>query len=379
MNCIIAGVDFPSVERIEKEAFTLCKDLTGIDLPASCIVISDGGFEDCTKLKYAELPGILDIHPFTFARCTALESVDIPKVRLIFEHAFDGCAKLRSSFGELSPIGSLGKFVTDASAIFEYAFRGCKSIEKLSCPNLIVAREASFSGCTGITELSLPVATRIEMEAFGECSSLQKLSLPATEVIDMFAFLDCTGLTELALPKIKSIGDYAFLGCPNIWKVSFGRGHTEAQMIALSERIFGTPATRAGSEANASFANIELELGENVLPKPAGNSWNGYTWKSVTVVPAETGIEKITAASALNVYPNPIKGSATVSFELADARDVKISLSDVSGKALMEVYKGLAAAGTFSKTFNTGHLPSGIYFLTIWENGNATVKKLIIE
>ena len=376
----IAEGDFPSLERIEEEAFMGCNDLTELNLPASCIVISPRGFMDCKKLVNAELPGILDIHPSTFSGCSALKEVYIPVVRIIFEHGFDGCTNLRSSFGELTPIGKLGWFETDASAILEYAFRGCKSIEKLSCPKLIVAREASFSGCTGITELSLPVATRIETEAFGECSSLQKLSLPATESIEMFAFVDCSGLTELALPKIKSIESYAFLGCPNIRKVSFGKGHTEAQMITLSETIFGSTQTRAAGEANASFPeNLELELGENVLPKPVGNSWNGYTWKSVTVAPAETGIKKIPVANALKVYPNPAKENATVSFELANACDVQIALSDMSGRKLTDVYKGFTTAGIFTKTFNAGHLANGVYLLSILVDGNYSVKEIIVS
>ena len=209
------------------------------------------------------------------------------------------------------------------------------------------------------------------MEAFYECSSLQKLSLPATEVIDMYAFAECSGLTELALPKIKSIGYCAFSGCPNIWKVSFGRGHTEEQMITLSETIFGT-GTRAGGEANASFPeNLELELGENVLPKPAGNTWNGYTWKKVTVVPAGTGIEEVTAANALNVYPNPVTDRLHI--ECRDAMhcvSTEYIIYNSMGQAVMQ--------GKLQGEISTLHvesLPKGIYYLNIAEQTVKFVKK----
>jgi len=373
----IAKVELLSAKFIRHNAFDACNSLTEIYLP-SCLQLFESAFANCKNLKTADFPNVTEVSKFAFRYCTALEDVDISNVEIIYTSAFDGCTKLRTCWGELAPIGAGVEL--NAFVVYEYAFRNCTSIEKLSCSNLQIVSNATFIGCSGIKELKLPITTQIEMEAFYGCSSLQKLSLPATEEIGMYAFAGCSGLTELALPKIKSIGYSAFSGCPNIWKVSFGKGHTEAQMITLSETIFGSSQTRATGEANASFPeNLELELGENVLPKPVDNTWNGYTWKSVTVVPAETGIKKIPVANTLNVYPNPAKESATVSFELASACDVQIALSDMSGRKLTEVYKGFATAGTFTKTFNTGNLANGVYLLSILIDGNYSVKEIIVS
>ena len=374
MNCILTEVDFPSVLDIGNEAFMLCHSLTNIDLPF-CQTMGEGVFDDCKNLRNAELPRLIGILKNTFTGCSALESIYIPRVGSIYKHAFAGCTKLSSSWGELAPLDDW--FEIEASDIYEYAFRGCKSIKKLSCPNLKYVYEASFSGCTGITELKLPLATEIESEAFGECSSLQKLSLPATESIAMFAFIDCTGLTELALPKIKSIGAYAFMGCPNIWKVSFGKGHTEAQMIALSERIFNAPELKSGDENDSPFqkntATIELELGENVLPKPSGNIWNGYTWKSVTVVSADTTVEikEVTLANTLSVYPNPVTEQLRI--ECKDAVNgfsTEYTIYNIMGQIVMqgELQREVS-------TLNVESLENGMYFLRIAEQTVKFVKE----
>jgi hypothetical protein len=172
----------------------------------------------------------------------------------------------------------------------------------------------------------------------------------------MFAFVNCTGLRELALPRIKTIGIGAFSGCSNIWKVSFGRGHTEAQIITLSEKIFGAPAARAGGEMFATNpATIDLELGEFVLPKPVGNSWNGISWKSVTVLPAFSNINEITD-SELIVYPNPASDRFHIAGIIANT---PVTVLDMTGKTVLQKIVNPGEA------ISVENLPAGVYFLRV--------------
>ena len=134
------------------------------------------------------------------------------------------------------------------------------------------------------------------------------------------------------------------------------------QIITLSEQIFGISGMRAGG--NVSSADIEIELGENVLPKPQGNNWNGFTWKKVTVVPVVTGIEEINVANALNVYPNPVTDLLHV-----ECRDVARNVSTALTLAEYFIYNSVGQIvmrgqmqGEIS-TLNVEFLPSGMYLI----------------
>jgi hypothetical protein len=192
-------------------------------------------------------------------------------------------------------------------------------------------------------------------------------------------------LDFIVLYNIKKIDEGAFKGCGSLKTVTLGTEFTKPEMIEMGLGAFWRPpdsSLRSEDDEDleeTKTEEIELTLGEFVLPKPEGNNWHGYTWKNIVIEPAPTGIKEVIKSDNISLYPNPAKESATVSFELEKTSDIKISLMDVSGKEIAVVYKGFADAGIFVKTFSTGHLPGGVYLLNVSVNGNDTVKKIIVK
>ena len=77
--------------------------------------------------------------------------------------------------------------------------------------------------------------------------------------------------------------------------------------------------------------------------------------------------EELRHAENLTVYPNPSNGMFTVNAKGAYALDVL----DVSGRT---VYNGNANGNT---AIDLSHLQAGIYMLSITQNENRTVKRLL--
>lgn len=76
------------------------------------------------------------------------------------------------------------------------------------------------------------------------------------------------------------------------------------------------------------------------------------------------------------VYPNPTKGDFGVLFSSKFSSGVTISVHDIVGKKVYE--KEFPSAPLFNETIQLNGIQSGIYFLTITDSYNTTVKKVVI-
>jgi len=82
--------------------------------------------------------------------------------------------------------------------------------------------------------------------------------------------------------------------------------------------------------------------------------------------------------SDLLITPNPASADVTISFELANATDMRVVLTDISGHELLVVYNDKHNAGAFLKIFSIKTLPTGVYYLKISHSGkNIRIEKII--
>ena len=206
---------------------------------------------------------------------------------------------------------------------------------------------------------------------------LKNFSAPNIKYIGKYVFESCSNLTTVNFPLVTIIGSWAFYECINLTSVSLETKFITPHSIRFYSDVF------LGVETE----NIDLILGENVLPLPdlTANTWqtqngtaNGtpYVWKSIKIT---DGIEEIIKNATVSIFPNPTAENATVSFELETACNVKIVLSNVLGQELIQVYDGFANEGFFIKTINTKHLSKGVYLLKVLIGGNYTVEKIIVN
>jgi hypothetical protein len=78
-------------------------------------------------------------------------------------------------------------------------------------------------------------------------------------------------------------------------------------------------------------------------------------------------------------FPNPFNPSTSISFELAKAANVNLSVYDVNGKLVATLVNGQVEAGKHSVSWNAGkNVTSGIYFAKLQSEGLSSVLKMTL-
>ena len=151
-----------AVTSIGEGAFSDCKSLSSITIPASVTSIGEGTFRDCSSLSSIVLPdNITSIGSHAFINCSSLKSIVIP----------DG-----------------------VTSIGEWAFAACQLLTSIVIPDgVTVLGDWAFCCCSSLSSIVIPKGvTKIGIHAFEECSSLSSITIPAS---------------------VTSIGGWAFRGC----------------------------------------------------------------------------------------------------------------------------------------------------------------------
>ncbi len=86
-----------------------------------------------------------------------------------------------------------------------------------------------------------------------------------------------------------------------------------------------------------------------------------------------TGIEEISSNNSISIFPNPATSSFTLQLK-AQVRDAEVAIYDVLGKEMMRN----KMTGT-SMEIEKGNMPSGVYFIKVWNNDWQRVEKIVVE
>lgn len=108
------------------------------------------------------------------------------------------------------------------------------------------------------------------------------------------------------------------------------------------------------------------------------------TWSTADVkkyyYDATTNIESNEIANSLDVliYPNPSNGNFNLKYEVNKTSEIKILLSDITGKIIEVLLLDNKQTGNHTLKFQKQDLSSGTYLIKIMNKNNLTTKKLII-
>lgn len=99
--------------------------------------------------------------------------------------------------------------------------------------------------------------------------------------------------------------------------------------------------------------------------------------KFVGVIPSGINENK-SEIGAVNIYPNPAADKASINVSLNKTGKVTITLFDMTGKAIVNVFTGQMNAGLNTVTINTTELSAGIYFTKISSDNYSKTVKIVI-
>lgn len=83
-------------------------------------------------------------------------------------------------------------------------------------------------------------------------------------------------------------------------------------------------------------------------------------------------------ASSLTIFPNPSSEKSEVKFSLLENTRVEISLFDMRGACISDIYEGKLAQGEHNIGFSTSGIASGTYLLRISDGSNSNYRNLVI-
>ncbi|MEO6166038.1 MAG: T9SS type A sorting domain-containing protein [Chitinophagales bacterium] len=84
-------------------------------------------------------------------------------------------------------------------------------------------------------------------------------------------------------------------------------------------------------------------------------------------------------ASCIEVYPNPVSNTATISLSLIKGTHTVVELFDLTGRGLQTLLDKNLAAGNHEVIFNRRQLSPGLYLLQVKMGDQLDVKKLVVE
>jgi hypothetical protein len=78
-----------------------------------------------------------------------------------------------------------------------------------------------------------------------------------------------------------------------------------------------------------------------------------------------------------NVFPNPTSGMTTINYTLANASDIHMSITDLSGKVIYTQENKSQAAGSNQFAFDAANFANGVYYVTVRSGESVITKKFV--
>jgi Immune inhibitor A-like, MAM domain/Secretion system C-terminal sorting domain/Carboxypeptidase regulatory-like domain len=122
-----------------------------------------------------------------------------------------------------------------------------------------------------------------------------------------------------------------------------------------------------GSYPNAPETSDMFPFVKTIVPGADGqpvNNWDASDWQVSELASDEEAVVEMPADYTLHpVWPNPFNASATISVDLPQRSQLKVSVYSVDGRVVAELVNGETASGSHVFQLDGTGLASGIYFV----------------
>jgi hypothetical protein len=78
-------------------------------------------------------------------------------------------------------------------------------------------------------------------------------------------------------------------------------------------------------------------------------------------------------------FPNPFNDRTEIVYSLAEANDVTIEISDITGRVVNQLDEGFKSTGTHKVEIKANELESGIYFYTLKAGSFVETKRMVVK
>lgn len=175
----------------------------------------------------------------------------------------------------------------------------------------------------------------------------------------------CTGSDNIIVSvnptPVIEIGNDTVVGAGYVFNLDAGLGYNS---YLWSNNTSDPTATIIADEPQVIFVRVVDAFG-----------CTGYDEFKVDIA---LGAEELHNAQAFNVFPNPVKNSTQVQFELKQFSDVEIQLFDIQGRVVFNQKESLSQ-GAYTNPLDLSSVEAGTYILTLKVNGEMAAQTRIVK
>jgi len=119
---------------------------------------------------------------------------------------------------------------------------------------------------------------------------------------------------------------------------------------------------------------LELSLPDGIYSYRAFK----FPWDGKPLYVDLTSVKIPSAYRLKQNYPNPFNPSTKIDFDLPENTFVNLSIYDVLGREVKNLYNTTLSAGPYSVSFQSSELPSGVYFYKLTTPDYSETKRMVI-
>ena len=96
---------------------------------------------------------------------------------------------------------------------------------------------------------------------------------------------------------------------------------------------------------------------------------------------SDFGVDEVVADNQnvqINVYPNPVRGTAQFNFTLTESANVSYQVYDLAGRMIVNSELGFYGAGEHTATLNTENLTTGSYIIRVQTGNTMNTGKFLV-
>ncbi|MDR3665236.1 MAG: FG-GAP-like repeat-containing protein [Ignavibacteriaceae bacterium] len=121
----------------------------------------------------------------------------------------------------------------------------------------------------------------------------------------------------------------------------------------------------------------KVDVFTNIIPNKFYKIIEGSGIQIITGIKNNPGIKPLGFNIQQN-YPNPFNPSTTIKYSIPSGNNVRIIVNDIMGRQISLLVNEFKSPGEYSVVFNSGSIPSGIYFYSLISGSMRMTKKMII-
>ena len=172
-----------------------------------------------------------------------------------------------------------------------------------------------------------------------------------------------------------------------------GCTNTSSVLLTVHAKPAVPVITEVGHVLSTTATGVTYQwyLNGTLIPGATGQSFTGTTFPgnytvavtnpsgctATSSVFIATAIQNLTWASSLTIFPNPNSGVFDINLNVSDVSDFKLTIYDAIGKLILtENINNFS--GNYHKTIDLGGYGSGIYLLSLSNQSQVVVRKIVV-